>query len=383
MVQNASKSTRSAWGFVRIVHAKQFLPHFRIMTRIEWALFSAMACVGCREEVSQWQQWEVPCSVRTLDVNSDKHVRYAGSNGWVGQTQDAGVQWTEKQWMAPDGTTPSFRASAFAGEHWFAAGIASPAWIARVSATAMDAEWVHHDTSTAAFYDAMAWWNEREGLVFGDPIDGCLTLLVTRDGGQTWNRTLCNDGSTPLEGEAGFAASNGNICIEGDTAWVFTGGRSSRCFRSTDRGNSWTVTSLPIRQGGAMTGVFSASFVNAQRGLAMGGDWEDPENNEGNLISTTDGGANWDLIAEGTGPGYRSCIKHHPKRSNEVVSVGKLGIDVSMDGGKHWTHVSDSSQYVARFSPDGRILWMAGNRHVARCEWRILTAADALTHDDN
>ena len=192
-------------------------------------------------------------------------------------------------------------------------------------------------------------------------MEGCLTLLVTRDGGQTWVQTPCDELTSPLDGEAGFAASNGNICIEGDTAWVFTGVVHHGASRSTDRGHSWAVNSLPIRQGSAMTGVFSASFANAQSGLAMGGDWESPHDNKGNLISTTDGGFTWDVIAEGTGPGYRSCIRHHPIRQNEVVSVGKLGIDVSTDGGHHWTHVSDSSQYVARFSPDGRSLWMAGN----------------------
>ena len=128
------------------------------MTRIEWALFSAMACVGCRGGFTMATMGGA-LQRSTLDVNSDKHVRYAGSNGWVGQTQDAGVRWTEKQWMAPDGTTPSFRASAFAGEHWFAAGIASPAWIARVSATAMDAEWVprHQHRSLLRCHGVVEW----------------------------------------------------------------------------------------------------------------------------------------------------------------------------------------------------------------------------------
>ena len=354
------------------------------MRELTWALcMTTLVCLGCEQRGSEWTQWQVPCSVRTLDLASNEHVRYAGSNGWVGQTLDGGARWTKRQWLAPDSTAPSFRASAFAGEDWFAVGIASPAWMARTRSTEMNPTWVHHDTSSAVFLDAMAWWNDAEGLVFGDPMEGCLTLLVTRDGGQTWVQTPCDELTSPLDGEAGFAASNGNICIEGDTAWVFTGGRASRCFRSTDRGHSWAVNSLPIRQGSAMTGVFSASFANAQSGLAMGGDWESPHDNKGNLISTTDGGFTWEVIAEGTGPGYRSCIRHHPIRQNEVVSVGKLGIDVSTDGGHHWTHVSDSSQYVARFSPDGRTLWMAGNMHVTRCNWHWLAHAEAHTHDEH
>ncbi|MEE2918595.1 MAG: oxidoreductase [Bacteroidota bacterium] len=342
-----------------------------------------LLCWGCGQANNVWQHWTVPCSIRTLDVISTNHIRFAGSDGWVGQTLDGGDHWTVRQWHAPDSTTPSFRASSPSNQSWFATGIASPAWIAQSSLTGMNPTWVHHDTSAAVFLDAMAWWNDREGLVFGDPIDSCLNFLTTQDGGQTWHPISCTLLPTTVEGEAGFAASNGNICIQGDTAWVFSGGRASRCFRSTDRGHSWEVFSLPIRQGGTMTGVFSASFADAKIGLAMGGNWEEPENNTGNLISTTDGGATWHAISEGEGPGYRSSIRHHPIFKNEVVSVGKLGIDVSMDGGNNWTHVSDSSQFVARFSADGRTLWMAGNQHVTRCQWRMLTEMNETIHEHN
>ena len=109
----------------------------------------------------------------------------------------------------------------------------------------------------------------------------------------------------------------------------------------------------------------------------MGGDWEDPENNEGNDFN--DGWRSqlgFDCRRNGAGlPLMHQASSQAPQ---QVVSVGKLGIDVSMDGGKHWTHVSDSSQYVARISPDGRILWMAGNRHICALRVRrILTEADA------
>jgi len=319
----------------------------------------------------EWTHWEAPASIRTLDVLDESTVRYAGSKGWVGQTHDAGAQWEHQQWMAPDSSFPSFRSSAFSGDHWFAASIASPAWIARTEKLDWKAEWVHHDTASTVFLDAMAWWDEREGLVFGDPVKGCLTLLKTEDAGKTWNNVPCSSIPSHAEGEAGFAASNGNICIQGDTAWVFTGGVKSRCFRSVDRGRQWSAYETPIRQGEPMTGVFGASFADAKRGLAIGGHWEHPEDNAGNLIATTDGGESWNLISEGSGPGYRSCIVHHPLRSNEVVATGFKGVDVSSDGGQTWRHVSDSARYVARFSPSGRTLWLAGNHAMTRVDWPI------------
>lgn len=319
-----------------------------------------------------WVHWEAPGSIRTLDVVSETHLRCAASDGWVGQTTD-GIHWNHRKWLAPDSTAPSFRSSGANGTHWFAASISSPAWVARTSPEGWEPEWVHHDTTKAVFLDAMAWWNEREGLVFGDPVEECLTLLITRDGGQTWTPTPCNIAPIAQTGEAGFAASNGNICVQGDTAWVFSGGTASRCLRSTDRGLSWDVFELPIRQGEAMTGVFGASFANARRGLAIGGNWEHPDDNFGNLIATRDGGETWRLLAEGTGPGYRSCIVHHPRNSQQVVASGFQGVDVSLDGGRTWRHVSDSSRYVARFSPSGRTLWLAGKRSLSRVSWDAIS----------
>ncbi|MGB0247695.1 MAG: WD40/YVTN/BNR-like repeat-containing protein [Flavobacteriales bacterium] len=332
-----------------------------------------VALSACQPETT-WQTWEAPSAIRTLDVLAEEHIRFAAAEGWVGQTLNQGETWTRTQWMAPDSTTPSFRSSASNGTHWFAASIASPAWIAQTPLRSLDPTWVHHDTSATVFLDAMAWWNADEGLVFGDPVDGCLTLLETRDAGQSWQRLSCDDVPKHTTGEAGFAASNGNICIQGDTAWVFTGGIASRCLRTVDRGHHWEAIGLPIRQGESMTGVFGASFANAQEGVAIGGHWEHPDDNVGNLIASSDGGKTWTPISDGAGPGYRSCIQHHPKRSQEIVAVGFKGMDVSLDGGQTWKHVNDTSAYVARFAPEGRILWLAGKDRIHRVDWDNLTS---------
>ena len=343
----------------------------RPFARVTWTILIGLATVflSCSTPPSTWTHWDAPASIRSLDVLNDHHARYAGSDGWVGQT--SGQEWEHRQWVAPDSSLPSFRSSSFSGDAWFAVGISSPAWIAKTSSHGWEPQWVHHDTSSKAFLDAMAWWNEEEGLVFGDPLNGCLTLLRTSDGGDTWTQVSCDSIPSHADGEAGFAASNGNICIQGDTAWVFTGGVSSRCLRSFNRGQTWEAIELPIRQGESMTGVFGASFSSSQHGIAIGGHWEHPEDNRGNLIRTQDGGSSWSLIAEGSGPGYRSCIVHHPTQSNALVATGFLGVDVSLDGGQTWEHISDSSRFVARFSPSGRTLWLAGKRTLSRVDWPL------------
>jgi photosystem II stability/assembly factor-like uncharacterized protein len=235
----------------------------------------------------------------------------------------------------------------------------------------MAPEWTYHNTDSAMFLDAMVWMDGNRALVFGDATEGCFTMLTTQDGGAHWERVPCDLLPTPWEGEAAFAASNGNLACHGDTVWIFTGGLASRCLRSVDAGRTWTSIGLPVVQGSSMTGVFSATFRNARHGWAMGGNWEVPEDNEGNLAVTNDGGTTWQMLAEGRGPGYRSSIVHHPTQPRSLVATGFDGLDVSFDGGHSWAHHSDSSHYVARFSPDGRTLWLAGAKRLTRLDWPL------------
>ena len=76
-------------------------------------------------------------------------------------------------------------------------------------------------------------------------------------------------------------------------------------------------------------------------------------------------------MADGQGPGYRSSIVHHPTQPGALVATGFDGLDVSLDGGQSWAHHSDSSHYVARFSPDGRTLWLAGAKRLTRMDWPL------------
>ena len=120
----------------------------------------------------------------------------------------------------------------------------------------------------------------------------------------------------------------------------------------------------------------SAPHVPTHAHTKWGGHWEYPEDNHGNLIGTTDGGETWNLLAEGTGPGYRSSIVHHPIRKQEIACTGFRGLDISKGGGQTWIHVNDSSRYVARFSPDGRTLWLAGKQTISSVDWDEIATLD-------
>lgn len=284
-------------------------------------------------------------------------------------TTNAGSTWDTIQWVSPTGEMASFRASGFVETGWHAATIAGPGMVVQSHQDSLRPSWQMLQDNDSAFFDAMHWLDDTTGIIFGDAVGDCLTMFRTTNAGQTWSRLPCDAIPKKVPGEAAFAASNGNIASAGDTVWVITGGAVSRVLRSLDAGRTWQATALPVVQGGPMTGAFALSFANAYTGLAIGGNWEDPENNLGNLCMTQDGGDTWALVSEGRGPGYRSCVIHHPLDKDQVVAVGFLGMDVSLDGGRNWTHVSDSAHYVARFAPSGRTLWLAGKGHVECQPW--------------
>ena len=117
-----------------------------------------------------------------------------------------------------------------------------------------------------------------------------------------------------------------------------------------------------------MTGGFSLDFADARHGIVWGGNWEAKEDNTARAAVTSDGGETWTLLADGAGPGYGSSVRYRPGSSGQQLAlVGTPGgVDVSDDGGTTWRHVSDSSFYAARFSPDGSVLWVCGNGQLGR-----------------
>ena len=51
----------------------------------------------------------------------------------------------------------------------------------------------------------MDFCNDQEGIAIGDPTDSCMSIIITRDGGETWTKLSCDDLPKAKEGEAAFA----------------------------------------------------------------------------------------------------------------------------------------------------------------------------------
>ncbi|TCK68907.1 hypothetical protein DFQ05_0417 [Winogradskyella wandonensis] len=229
---------------------------------------------------------------------------------------------------------------------------------------------VYQENHPKAFYDSMDFWNDQEGIAMGDPTDDCISIIITRDGGESWTKLSCDDLPKAVEGEAAFAASDTNIAIVGDNTWIATGGMASRILYSPDKGKTWTVYDTPIIQGKPTTGIYSIDFYDAKNGFAIGGDYTKPNDSLNNKIRTADGGKTWQVVGNGKSPGYRSCVQYVPNgNAKELVAVGIKGIDYSNDGGENWKHLSDEGFYTIRFLNDS-VAYAAGNGRISKLTFR-------------
>ena len=258
----------------------------------------------------------------------------------------------------------NFRASHHSSENIFTLSVGSPALLYK------NGELVYQENHPKVFYDSMDFWNDNEGIAIGDPTDDCMSIIITRDGGETWTKLSCDDLPKAKEGEAAFAASDTNIAIVGDHTWVATGGKVSRILYSPDKGKTWEVYDTPIIQGKETTGMYSLDFFDELNGFAIGGDYTKPEDNQANKIRTKDGGKTWELVAQNQGPGYSSCVQYIPNRNGkELVAIGYKGIDYSNDSGTTWKHLSDEGFYTIRFLNDS-VAYAAGNGRISKLTFK-------------
>jgi photosystem II stability/assembly factor-like uncharacterized protein len=306
-------------------------------------------------------------SIRGLTIDGDK-VWYAGSNGKYGFVSlSGGKAFTGV--IARDTLFPEFRAIAKTANDIFILNAGTPALLYKISKDGRRNKLVYTEEGERVFYDSMLFRNDKEGMAMGDPVNECLSVLTTNDGGNTWHKMPCLRLPDVSEGEAAFAASNTNLEMHGDKVWMVSGGKKSRVFVSEDKGQTWEVHDTPIVQKYESTGIFSVDFYDAEVGFAVGGDFTNAKANKANKMLTEDGGKTWDLMADGAGFGYASCVQFVPgSNANELVTVGPSGIFYSFDRGTTWKKVyDDKSLHTIRFI-DNKTAIAAGNNLIVRLQ---------------
>jgi photosystem II stability/assembly factor-like uncharacterized protein len=178
----------------------------------------------------------VTASLRGVSAVSDRVVWASGSAGTYLTTTDGGAAWRAA-------TVPGAEDLDFRDVHAVDARTAyllssGPGEKSRIyKTTDASLHWTLQFTNpdSKGFFDAIAFWDARHGIVLGDPVNEEFVTLTTADGGEHWVRQ-----HTPpaLPNEGAFAASGTCLIVLGQQeAWFATGGPGgARVFHSQDGG---------------------------------------------------------------------------------------------------------------------------------------------------
>lgn len=307
-------------------------------------------------------------SLRGLSVVDDKVIWASGSNGMVARSVDSGRTW---KWMQ----VPGFEKTDFRDIEAFDAvtaiimAISEPAYILKTHDGGDTWRKVFVDDRKGMFLDAMEFWNEKSGIVIGDPVNGKLFVARTFDGGETWQQLPENNLPVGETGEAMFASSGTNIrAISLSEAAFVTGGTKARFFIREKK------IDLPLMQGKETTGANSLAVhpykkrKAAKQMIVVGGNFAADTIAAENCAISSDGGKTWQ--SPQTPPhGYRSCVEYITAK--KVITCGTSGIDISTDGGLNWRFISKESFHVCRKAKDGKAVFLAGKGgRIARLVWK-------------
>lgn len=301
-------------------------------------------------------------SIRAIEILDQESLAFAANKSTYGLYNNDMDKWLISK-IKKDSLDLEFRAIANNSIDFFMISVGNPALLYKTGNNG-EMELVYKEEHEKVFYDSMKFWNEFEGIAIGDITDECLSVIITRDGGNSWSKLPCDKLPKGIKGEGAFAASNTNIDIVGDNTWVAT--TTGRIYLSSDKGKTWNAVDTPIVKDKETEGIYSIDFYDSKKGFAIGGDYTKPADSSANKIRTLDGGKSWQLVAENEKPGYRSCVQYIPNRGGEeLIAVGFKGIDYSKDNGATWKHLSDEGFYTIRFLNDS-VAYAAGSGRISK-----------------
>ncbi len=321
-------------------------------------LFAFIYLMSCSESVDQPKQIQLKYeeinlglsnSFRGLSVVDEKVIWVSGTKGTVVHLDGEG-NWVVSQ--VPDAEKLDFRdVVAFDRNTAMVMNAGFPGVIYRTTDGGENWYETYYNADSTVFLDGMKFWDDQNGIAFGDPMNGKMLIITTTDGGESWTQTPSENIPQSLEIEGGFAASGSSIVVKGtDKVWVGMGGSKARVFYSANKGLNWEVVETPIYSGAGMRGIYSMAFKNEKEGIAVGGEYQN-ENPPKSRAYTKDGGKSWKL-GEGIDQ-YRSGSVY--LFDNIYLATGLTGTDISYDGGKSWRPISDQKLHGMVFTADGKV----------------------------
>jgi photosystem II stability/assembly factor-like uncharacterized protein len=307
-------------------------------------------------------------SIRAIEIDQNK-VWYAADNNRFGNVDLLTNQRVERT-ITLDSLKLEFRSIAQTKSDIYILSVGNPALLYKINKKDLSYKLVYRENHEKVFYDAIHFIDNKKGIAIGDPTEDTFSIIITVDGGATWNKIPSNNLPKLVLGEAAFAASNTNICVKGNRIFLVSGGIKSRVFVSDDFCKTWQVHETPIIQGQSMTGIFSADFLNEKTGIIVGGNYDAQSDNNANKAITFDGGQSWKLVGINQGFGYASCVQFVPNTNGKnILSVGTTGIYSSTNQGENWNKLSDDKDLFTLRFQDSNTAFLAGKNKLVRMKF--------------
>jgi photosystem II stability/assembly factor-like uncharacterized protein len=165
-----------------------------------------------------------------------------------------------------------------------------------------------------------------------------LGIYRTSDGGETWQQILEPEANILVQtfSSVEICPGNANIIYAGSDAAIY---------RSSDRGDSWTLMA-------GETGTWGPVGVRAGWPIDMQCDPRDPDrvftnNYSGGNFLSEDGGRTWINASSGYSGAQIIGVAVDPFNSARVFAVGRSGAWKSTDGGMSWSGIHNPGETTA------------------------------------
>lgn len=326
-------------------------------------LLLTVVFVAFRGAWAQWalQESHTTASLRGIHAVNDSIAWASGTDGTVLRTLDGGSHW-QKCAAPPGGEKLDFRGIWAWDGSTAVVMSAGPGELSRLYRTTDGcAHWNEEarNTDKDGFWDAVAFSSadRRTGIVVGDPIGGRFFTMAESGGGWSVDPKAC----TARNQESAFAASNSSVVLFGPDRYILgTGGPGGPRVLLSPRlagAHECFAIVVPVASGNESSGIFSLAFRDARHGIAVGGDYKQPDASMRTAARTEDGGHHWNEVSKPP-HGYRSSVAW--SAGEKVwIAAGTNGSDISRDDGRTWEKLDNgnwnaiSLPYVV--GPKGRI----------------------------
>ena len=294
-------------------------------------------------------------SFRGLSVVNNKVIWVSGSRGTIARSNDKGKHFELIQLKGYEKS--DFRdIEGFDEKKAIVMSSGSPAYILKTIDGGVTWKEVFKSEDTLIFLDAMDFWDDKKGLVIGDPLNGRFFMMNTTDAGENWKLLDSSKAPSAKVGEALFAASGTCLrCWNKNMYGFVTGGSDARLF-IYKRWKKKMITPIPIVHGNPGQGAYSFT-VSDDTYNCVGGDFGESDRKV-NLVSWHKDAGIFGAALDSL-PGYRSCVEGTGERCMEIVT-GPNGTDLYNCG--DIKRISKIGFHVVKKAKRGKVIYLAGSK---------------------